>query len=365
MARASARILFVNHTAEIGGPSHSLLMLVRHLRDRYDISVLLPEDGALCELLSQDGVDYFIIPSLRAKTVYRIFQLLRREGFDLVYGNSPSGCSRNAMLAAKLARIPFIWHFRSMKWNLTWRQAFFLRWADAVVTVSKASAEPLKRFYPPTSISVVHNGVELSSFDGDRSAARRYLAEQLDLSPNAQYVVGVASLSPRKGHDLAVAIVAQLIGEIPDAHLLVAGMLDRDLGHTNKIQMIIRRHGLGDRIHLLGLRTDVPRLLRGSDVFLHTAKKDPHPRAVIEAMAAGLPVVAFAVDGVTETVVDGDTGYLFSVGDVTGMAGAVRSLLKAPAQAAEMGKRGREYVRSHFTASRTAAQVAQVIEGQL
>ena len=365
MARASPRILFVNHTAEIGGPSYSLLMLVRHLRDQYDCAVLLPEEGALCELLAEESIGYFIIPTLRAKTVHKIFQLIRREGFDLVYGNSPSRCSRNALLAAKLARKPFIWHLRSMMWHWTWRKAFFLPWADAVVAVSQACAEPLKRYCPPNKINVVYNGVELSSFDGDRAAARGYLAEQMDLSPDAQYIFGAASLMPRKGHEHAVEVMAQISKQAVTAHLIVAGRLDHSRGYTDKIREMIQRRDLGDHIHLLGFSRNIPRLLAGSDIFLHTANSEAHGRSIIEAMAARLPVVAFSVDGIVETVVDGETGYLLPAGDVTGMAGAVRSLLKAPAQAAEMGQRGRERVRSHFTAARTASQVAQIIDEML
>jgi len=364
MARASARILFVHHTAEIIGPSNSLLMLLRHLRDRYDTAVLLPEDGAHCELLEKEGIEYFIIPTLRARTIPKIFRLISREGFDLIYGNSPSGCARNAMLAAKLARKPFIWHFRSVKWHWTWRKLFFLRWADELVAVSQACAEPLKRYYP-RDIHVVYNGVDLSSFSGNHVAGRRYLAELLDLPPDAQYILGVSNLRPLKGHDQAVAIVARIITEMPDVHLVVAGMLDRDTAYTAAIREMIQREGLEDHIHLLGFRTDVPQLLRGSDVFIHTSMSEAHPRSILEAMAAGLPVVAFGVEGVVETVVDGETGYLFNRGDVTGMAGAVRSLLETPAQAAEMGQRGRERVRSHFTAARTAAQVARIIDEML
>lgn len=362
MARAPARVLFVAHTAGIGGPTYSLLMLVRYLRDRYDLAVLLPEEGTLCELLAKEGVGYFVIPGLQKQTIFRIFQLIRREGFDLVYGNNPSGRSRNAMLAAKLARRPFIWHIRGMMWHWNWRTAFFLRWADEVVAVSRACAESLKRYYPLNEINVVYNGVELSSFDGDRVVARRCLAEQLGLSPDTQYIIGVSNLIPRKGHEQAIAIMAQIAPEIANAHLVVAGRLNRNTGHTDKIRTMIQRQGLGDHIHLLGLRTDIPRLLRGSDVFLHTANSEAQARAVIEAMAAGLPVVAFAVDGVAETVVDGETGYLLPAGDVMGMAKAVLSLLKVPTQAAEMGQRGRERVQTHFTAARTAAQVAQIIE---
>ena len=354
----------MNHTAEIGGPSHSLHTLVRHLRDTYDCVVLLPEDGRLRDLLKGDGISTFVIPALRSRKIFSILQLLRQERIDLVYGNSPSSCSRNAMLAAKLARKPFIWHFRSTKWHWTWHKAFFLRWADQLVAVSQACAESLRRFYP-RDIHVIHNGVELADFVGDRTEARKYLADLVSLSPLAPCLISVSVLVHRKGHEHAVAAIAHLIKEIPNAHLVVAGMLDRDPSYTSEIRAKIRRQGLDGHVHLLGLRTDVARLLLGSDVFLHSATRDPHPRAVIEAMAAGLPVVAFAVDGVAETIVDGETGYLIERGDATGMATAAHNLLADPAKASEMGRSGQERVRRHFTSARTATRIGHVIDSLL
>jgi glycosyltransferase involved in cell wall biosynthesis len=144
--------------------------------------------------------------------------------------------------------------------------------------------------------------------------------------------------------------------------LILAGSLDRDPCYTDEIRTRICQQGLEDYIHLLGLRTDIPCLLCASDVFLHTSKREAHPRSIIEAMAAGLPVVAFGVGGVAETVVDRETGYLLPAGDVSGMADAVLSLLKVPAQAAQMGQRGRERVQRRFTAASTAAQVEQIID---
>lgn len=358
MARVPVRILFVTHTPDISGSTYSLLMLVRYLKDRYDMAVLLPEKGALCDLLADEGVRCFVIPGLRRTTIPKIFQLVRQEGIDLVYGNTASRCSRNAMLAAKLARKPFVWHFREVKRHWTWREGFFLRWADEVVAVSQACAEPLKRFYSRKEINVIYNGVELSTFDGDRVDARRFLAQQLGLSPDAKHIISASRLTSGKGHEQAVAIIAQLVREIANVHLVVAGGGD----YIDEVRKMIQRQGLGDHIHLVGFRTDIPRLLCGSDVFLFTSERDAHPRAVIEAMAAGLPVAAFGVDGVAETVVDGETGYLLPAGDVTGLAEAVLYLLRHPAQAAEMGQRGRERIEDHFTAARTAAQVSQVIE---
>jgi glycosyltransferase involved in cell wall biosynthesis len=337
-------------------------MLLRYLRDRYDVAVLLPEEGMFSEVVANEGMPFFVIPTLRANTISKIFRLVRREGFDLVYGNNLSGCSRNAMLATRLAGKPFIWHAREMKWHWTWRQGVYLRGANAIVAVSQACADSLARFYPVRSINVVYNGVEISSFNGDRATARPYLAEQAGLPTEADYIINVSHLTSRKGHEQAIEVMAHVIKERPDAHLLVVGSLDRDLVYTDKIRALIKQQDLANQIHLLGLRRDIPRLLLGSDIFLHTAKQDPQPRSILEAMAAGLPIVAFAIDGVAETVIEGETGYLLSKGDVSGMAKAIASLLAIPTQRIEMGQRGRDRVQNHFTAAGTAAQVSRIID---
>jgi glycosyltransferase involved in cell wall biosynthesis len=365
MAEARARILFVAHTAEIGGPTHSLMMLLQHLRDRYQVAVLLPERGPLRDWLVDAGIAVFMIPGLRVETVFRIYRLIRREQFDLVYGNNPNNSARNSLLAAKLAGKPFIWHFRGMKWHWGWYSGVFLRWADKIVAVSHACAQSLARFYPVDEIEVVYNGVEVSAFCENGAAAGAYLREQVGLPPEAQVLIGVSHLLPRKGLEQAIATMTELAKRAPNVHLVIAGSCDRDPSYAESIRRMIDRTGLEGRIHLLGLRTDIPLLLQGADVFLHTARRDPHPRAVIEAMAAGLPVVSFAVDGVAETVVDGETGYLIPPGDTTGMANAVLSFLHNPERRRDFGRRGRERVREHFTAAGTAARVGRIIDSLL
>jgi glycosyltransferase involved in cell wall biosynthesis len=122
---------------------------------------------------------------------------------------------------------------------------------------------------------------------------------------------------------------------------------------------------IADRVHFLGFRRDTQRWLAVTDVFLHPAVRDPHPRAVLEAMAAGLPVVAFDVDGVSETVVDGVTGRLVRPLDVQGLTAAVLSLARSPRRREEMGGAGRERVRVRFTAGQTSRGVDRVITAVL
>ena len=205
--------------------------------------------------------------------------------------------------------------------------------------------------------------MELSSFNGNNATGRRRLAKQLSLPSKAQILVAVSKLRPLKAHELALDVMDQLSDENPNVHLVVAGDLGTNAAYAEEIRGEIERRRLDSRVHLLGLVKNIPQLLAGADVFLHTSKSEAHPRVVLEAMAARLPVVAFSVDGIVETIADGETGYLLPFGDVRGMVKAVRTLLGSPAHAAEMGKKAREHVRSHFTAGRTADRVAQIIDG--
>jgi glycosyltransferase involved in cell wall biosynthesis len=165
----------------------------------------------------------------------------------------------------------------------------------------------------------------------------------------------------RKRVDHAVEIMAKLLPSWPTAHLLVIGRIEREPQYTEMIRNLIRERGLSGHVHLLGLRRDVPQLLKAGDVFLHTAERDPHPRAVLEAMAAELPVVAFSVDGVAETVVDGVSGKLVPFGEVAQAANAIDALLRDTDRRLRMGRQGRRRIEESFTAERTASGVAAVI----
>lgn len=360
------RILFINYTAGICGPTNSLWMLLRYLRERYDPAVLLPETGDLCQILSEESVPYYILPGLGINTIPAIHHLIRHTTIDLVYGNSPHNCSRNGMIAARLAGRPFIWHFRGVKRSWGWTRGFYLRGASAIIAVSNAAAEPLKRFYPAERIHVVYNGVDFSQLDrASRSQSRVDLLHELGLPQEAHLLLSVAHLTPRKAHEKAIETMASLVRHSPSTHLLVAGAMDRDPSYTEKILFSIKYYRLEDHIHLLGLRTDIPRLLSSADGFLHVASWEAHPRAVIEAMAAGLPVVAFDVNGVNETIIDGQTGYLAPPGDIAALVQALQKLMGSPSLGQELGANGQRYARQHFSAARTAEQVAAIIDGVL
>jgi glycosyltransferase involved in cell wall biosynthesis len=359
------RILFVSYTADWTGPTHSLLLLVTHLRPRFEVAVLSQGTGLFSEALGREGIPYFGFPSLGKSAIPAMARLIRSKGFDLVYGNNTSRSSANALVASRLARVPFICHIREMVGHGSWLRFGFLRFADATIAVSRACAQTVARFVGQRAPHVVYNGVPVAPPEVSREEARASLLEQLGWPGDAKVVIGVGHISPRKGQQDAVRALAQIASRVPAAHLALVGAFDRDSTYVRETRALARDLGLERRVALLGFRQDVQRLLPGADVFLHTAVADPHPRAVVEAMAAGLPVVAFAVDGVAETVLNGETGLLAPTGDIPALAEALATLLEWPARRDAFGRRGRQRALTHFTAEETARHVGDIIDRTL
>jgi glycosyltransferase involved in cell wall biosynthesis len=380
------RVLFVSYTAERTGPTNSLLLLLRHLRDRHDVAVLHPGHGPLADTLDAEGIRRFTLPALDKWTLPAIARLVRRERFSLVYANNTAGSARIAFLAAKIAGVPFVCHVRGMGWDRSWARLGYLRFADAVIAVSNACAASVRRFVADGRLHVVHNGVPL---DGDGSAddaddgpdaargsnpghggadlagAAAALRAELGAPPDAPVLLGLAHLCRRKGQAHAIEAFRAIVRELPDARLWLAGLLTREPDYVERVRKLIREWSLEGRVELLGFRNDARRLLRAADLLLHTAVADPHPRSVIEAMAAGRPVVAFAVDGVAETVVDGVTGRLVAPEDPDALARAALELLRDPEARRRMGDAARERARSHFSDRGTADRVDAVIRDVL
>lgn len=361
------RILFVSHTADRTGPTNSLLLLLNHLRDRYDVAVLLPQKGLFSDDLVAEDIPFFSFSDLRKWSIPSVFHLIRSKRFALVYGNTTHGSSRNALIAAKLARIPFICHIREMGWNKSWRKIGFLKFVDGAVAVSNACGASIAAFAPRDRIHVVYNGVASSRTRLDRESARAHLLEQAGLTDDNLVIVSVANLSPRKGQLYAVETMAAIVKKERSAHLLLVGDLNRSGGsdYVDEVRARIRELNLNAHVTMLGFRRDVQCLLQGADIFMHTATADPHPRAVIEAMSVGLPVVALAVDGVAETVASGETGYLVPADDVQQMADATLKLVTNKLLRDQMGRSGYLRARSHFSSDATAEQVATVIDSHL
>ncbi|MBM3934283.1 MAG: glycosyltransferase [SAR202 cluster bacterium] len=356
------RVLFVAYTADWTGPSNSLLLLIRHLGKRVDPLVVMPGEGLLAEALRAERIPYVSVKSLGTASIPGLRRLIKRRGIELVYANTASRVSRNALVASRLAGRPFICHVRSMGWKKKWTELGFLKYSNAVIAVSEACGKSVERFCRPGRLHVIHNGVEIDSMAvPDRQGARRHLEAVAGLPADAFAIISVSHISQRKGSIEAVRAFSTVASSDSRAHLILVGSLHREPAYVDAVRKEIAQGGLQKRVCLTGFREDAIRLMQGADLFLHTAASDPHPRSVVEAMACRLPVVAYSVDGVAETVENGVTGMLVPHGDLNALAASLKAVMSDPGSIASMRTSGPEIARSRFSATATANGVAAIM----
>jgi glycosyltransferase involved in cell wall biosynthesis len=170
----------------------------------------------------------------------------------------------------------------------------------------------------------------------------------------------VTRLSPQKAPLDFVAAAAHVTAQRPDVHFVIVG----DGPLRAEVETEIAALGITERIHLTGIRRDVPDLMHSFNVFALTSLWEGLPRVLPQAMAAGLPIVATAVDGNAEAVTDGVNGFLTPPGDPQAMASALLRLLENPALAAQMGEVGRIRA-ADFSAHKMVSDIAALYEALL
>jgi glycosyltransferase involved in cell wall biosynthesis len=175
------------------------------------------------------------------------------------------------------------------------------------------------------NVSLVRSGIDLARFREARRD-RDAISRELGIPPDVPLVGMVACLKPQKAPLDFVEVARRIAKHLPAAHFLLVG--DGEL--RPQVEAARREAGLEARLHLAGWRRDVERLVKGLDLMVHTARWEGLPRVLPEALAAGCPVVATAVDGAPDLLRDGDHGRLVPAGDVAGLAAAAISLLEDP-----------------------------------
>ncbi|HEX3510924.1 MAG TPA: glycosyltransferase family 4 protein [Solirubrobacteraceae bacterium] len=370
-------VLYVNHTATVSGGERSLLALLGALPGEVRPLLATPP-GELMERARELGVPTTEIrgtagslrlhprhtPQAIAEMSFaglQVARAARRHRADVLHANSiRAGLVLALARPAPGARIV---HVRDVlpAGAVTTATLRAIAAGTTVVANSRYTAERLRTVAPGARLEVVHNPVDLARFDParlDRAAARAALGEA---GARGLLLGVVAQLTPWKGQDTAVRALAILRERGLDAHLLLIGAakfvsaatrFDNE-AYVEALREEVERAGLGDRVSWLGQREDVPELMRALDILLLPSSEEPFGRALIEAMALGVPVLATRVGGPPEIVTDGREGYLVQPGDAAAWAEAVLRIAESPDRGAAMGAAGRERARS-FAADRHA-----------
>jgi glycosyltransferase involved in cell wall biosynthesis len=223
------------------------------------------------------------------------------------------------------------------------------RLADSVNACCHFSGRALSQVdgFRGNRLEVIDNGIDLSRYSAHET--RRELRTKLGLDPDRRYVACVARFHPIKDHAMLVRAFAIVAGKLPKADLLLAGEgPDRGM-----LEDLIRTLGIAERVKFLGVRKDVPDVMRASDLFAMTSLSEAASLTLMEAMASGCPVVVTDVGGNPELVRRGVDGLLVPRGDAGACAEAMFRVLSDPALAERMGAAGRERALERFDLNHT------------
>ena len=387
------RVLYVDHTAKIGGGEIALLHLVRHLDPGViEPMVLLFTEGPLVSRLmpvtethvlalpadvgdaKKEALGWRSVLKLKAvwtacRHVFRVARFIQGAKPDLIHTNSLKADILGG-LAGRLAGVPVIWHVRDRidpdylpklvvsLFRLLCRLVPHYLIANSAATlatlerrIDDRAGKSANSLLAGTRYAVVHDGCELHPL------APRTVQDR------AHPRVGIVGrISPWKGQDVFLKAAATVLTRYPGMRVeLIGSALFAEREYEQYLHELSRSLGIAHAVDFTGFIEDVPARLAQLDILVHASKTgEPFGQVIIEGMAAGKPVVATRGGGVPEIVQDGVTGILVPMNDPESMAEAIEQLLAFPERAEAMGRKGRERVVEQFTIQKTAREIEAI-----
>ena len=344
------KILYLITRAERGGAQMHLLDLIRGFREHCKIELAAGDDGFLLDEARQLGIHCYVLPSLVRPispkkdmlALREIMGLLRKTRPDLIHAHT-SKAGILGRLGAWVCNIPVVftahtWCFAegtSWKWKLL--GAPFERIAampgGPIINVSEANRDLALRYRvaSPSRLITIHNGVP-----DEQVASRR---NPID----TPIIIMVARFAAPKDQALLLEACADLKSPF---RLQFAGAGPTRLSTERRVQQL----GLEQQVEFLGDRPDIPKRLHDASIFALATNWEGLPLSILEAMRAGLPVVATGVGGVREAIRDGENGFLIARGDRTAFTHALELLLNDAGLRARFGRTSRRIFEERFTA---------------
>ncbi len=349
------------------GGARQVLLLARGLKGRgVESTLVCAAGGAVAAEAAHAGLQVRELPmrgDLDLPFIGRFARLLGELAPDVAHVHSRRGADWLGGIAAQRARLPAVLTRRVDRPEGRFTAGLKYRPYARIISISQAIRRQLEDAgVAPARLALIRSAVEPQLLEPAWSRER--LAREFALDRHARLVGCVAQLIPRKGHEPLLEAWQGIAAACPAARLLIFGQGPREAALRRQVQAA----GLGTSVVFGGFRPDLPAFLGRLDLLVHPALEEGLGLAVLEAQAAGVPVVAFRAGGVPEIVADGRTGYLVSAGDAPALAIAVTELLQNEARRRAFGEAAWAWAAREFrVADMVAAHLTlygQVIETQ-
>jgi len=375
-------LLFVSHSAELNGAELWLLGTLRTLdRGKYRPLLIIPRPGPLAEAVRRLGIETQVVPMKwwltekkrvwrqpaawvwNSRAVGKIAKTIGERHADLVFTNSAA--TFGGAKAAKRARVPHVWAIHEIVGGehpflhyVLGRRAladFIVQNSAKIIVNSEASRAALAE---NGKIAVIYNGVAADADGRGRPAVRR---EDLGFEKSDLVAGIVGKIYAGKGQREAVLAVSRLARTHPNLKLLIVGS-PKDNRYYRRLLGLIKAEGLEGRVRFTGYWPDLDGLLKTIDAVVVASVVDSFGRTALEAMAAGVPVLAVRAGGLPEIVEHGRNGFLAESRDPEDLARVLDFIFRHPDKAREAAERGRQTVLEKFTLEAQARGVARVLE---
>jgi glycosyltransferase involved in cell wall biosynthesis len=376
------RVAFISQTGEIGGAEIVLLHLLSVLdRKRFEPLVIISKNGRLKKRVDELGVKVFLLEDSDfiptsfdlhafrlmnpAALTYDFIKMAQRTGklrvwlrsqrIDLVHTNGLFAHFYGGYAARSLG-IPCIWHLHDMVasnkglgtsfWGFNMAAHFLPSVIMAVSSYVSKSLHPYLR----KKVRVVHNAIDWTEYI-DENLVEAFRSS-LNIPRSAPLLGAAGRLVPWKGHYYLFEAVKVLMEENPDVHMLVAGTPTfGNAAYEKRLKQRVRDFDLSDRIHFLGCVHPIAHFMQSIDVFVHTSiRPEPFGMVLLEAMAAGKPVIAAPDGGAPEIVLHGETGLLVNPRNTKNLSRGLSYLVENPQIRKSLGQAAKKRVQSTFSA---------------
>lgn len=367
---AKFKILHVIAAMPVGGAENVLLTTLRLLDPQQFQSTVccIQDKGVLGSEVEKLGIPLFELNKLRkggwdSSIIDDLVALIKREQIDLVHAHLYHA-NLYARFAAKCAGVPSVitvhntyakrkWHRQLLNWHLA-------RSTAKIIAVSEAARQDILQYdhVAPDKVVTILNGIELQR--SQSALTQDQAREKLGLAADRKVLVCVGRLVEQKGHTYLLQALAELKQRWPEIHLLIAGDGDwRQRLEAEAASLQLQQH-----VSFLGTRSDIADILRAADIYVMPSLWEGLALALLEGMAAGLPVLATSVGGAPGVLGDGTFGRLVAPGKADLLVQALDELLSSPALRQQLANAARQRAQD-YDAGKMVAAVSRIYHDSL
>jgi len=369
-------ILQIVPSLDVGGAERATVDIAGALVAAGHRALVMSAGGSMVESLVRSGAEHFRYkigrknPWIIWRNRLRLADFIKTEGVDLVHARSRVP-AWSAYFAARASGVPFVTTFHDAYTGKTAAKKLYnsvMARGDCVIAISRFIAEHIRSQYhfAQKNILLIPRGIDFSIFDPAAVTVERkneFCATHA-VSTNVPLLILPARLSPTKGHELTLRALARL-NERSFLCLIIGPDQGRATYHE-RLKALTTQLNLQDKVHFIA-RADLPAAYAVADLVLSPSQKaEGFGRVPVEAQAMGVPVIATALGATSETVLDGETGWLVPAGDVQAVTNMiVRALSLTREERRAMADRAMGHVRAHFDVRQMCAATLNLYKSLL